>query len=207
MLKFFRYLAIPMIAVAIGCSAPQNKFSSAEILRDSRNFSNANVYGKCETDLGNVFGQFEMKSYAKTHDLTNFNTRIRLVRPMYHGLGEAVEYRDFSGDSNGVSGVGISYDTGIIGLQIRAYPLRTDQTQEAGLSFGNIFEYGDLDPYVRGFVDVNRKNGKYFSTGKFQIGLKTNQGWRVGLEFRYSDFDRKNRTGNPGIAFGAGLDF
>ncbi len=206
MVNIFRYLTISLLALSVGCSAPQNKSASVEVLRDSRHFNNVNVYGGCETDLGRVFGQFEMKSSTSHSDLTNFNSRIRIVKPIYNCFGVASEYRDFSGERNDVAGIGVSYCP-VRGIELRIYPVRTDQTQEVGISFGRVFEAGKLDPYLRGFVDVDRKNGEVSSVGKFQIGLKTEEGWRVGMELRYSDFDRKNGVENPGVAFGVGLDF
>ena len=179
MLKFL----IPILASVVGCAASQNK---------SRFFGNL--------DLNSPFNR------SDTTDLTRFNGRARLVRPIYNGFGLTAEYKDAVGDNNAVGGVGVSYSP-IKGIEARAYPLRTDgESQEAGISFGKVFEAGKLDPYVRGFTDLNKTDGRLSIIGEVQIGVRKN-GWRIASEFRYSDLDRKKGFENPGAAVGFGLDF
>lgn len=144
-------------------------------------------------------------SGADTSDLTRFNGRFRIVRPVYNGFGLTAEYKDLSGDDNNVGGVGISYSAN--GVEFRAYPFRTDGSHEACLSFGRVFEKGRLDPYFRGFFDFGRADEKDYSLGEVQLGVKTDTGWRFFAKAKYSDFERRNGIKNPAVAFGFGLDF
>jgi len=196
--------------VVAGCAAPQNKSASLEYLRDSRDFSTLSVYGGAEVaPQTRFFGNVDLNSpfnKADTTDLTRFNGRARLVRPLYNGFGLTAEYKDSVGDNNNVGGVGVSYSP-IQGIEVRAYPIRTDgESQEVGVSFGKVFEAGKFDPYVRGFADLNRTDGKLTTIGEIQVGLRR-EGWRLGVEGRYSDSDRRRGFENPAVAVGIGIDF
>ena len=207
----FRKFAIPIFAFLVGCTAPQNKSASLEVLRDSRDFSTVSVYGGAEVaPQTKFFGNLDLNSpfnRADTTDLTRFNGRARIVRSVYNGFGLTSEYKTLSGDNNDIAGVGVSYSP-IRGMEFRAYPFRTDgESQEAGISGGRVFEMGKFDPYVRGFLDVGRSNGEKYSLGEIQVGLKAESGWRICTEIRHSDFDRKKGFGNPTVAVGIGCDF
>ncbi len=206
----FKKLCLALALVA-GCAAPQNKSASLEYLRDSRDFSTVSVYGGAEVaPQTRFFGNMDLNSpfnRSDTSDFTRFNGRARLVRPLYNDFGLTTEYKDAVGDNNAVGGVGVSYSP-IKGVEVRAYPLRTDgESQEAGISFGRIFEMGKLDPYVRGFFDVGETKGKNYSLGEIQFGIKTESGWRLGVECRYSDPERRSGFEGRGAAVVIGLDF
>ncbi|MBI4163978.1 MAG: hypothetical protein HY512_03885 [Candidatus Aenigmarchaeota archaeon] len=205
----FRKIVLALTLLA-GCATPQNKSASLEYLRDSRDFSTLSVYGGAEiAPKTRFFGNVDLNSpfnRADTTDLTRFNGRARLVRSVYNGFGLTTEYKDSVGDNNAIGGFGVSYSP-VKGIEVRAYPLRTDgESQEVCLSFARIFEMGRFDPYVRGFFDVGR-SGKNYSVGEIQVGVKTERGWRFGAEIRHSDVERRNGFGNPSIAVGIGVDF
>src|SRR3989338_3492768 len=135
----FKKLCLALALVA-GCAAPQNKSASLECFRDSRDFSTVSVYGGAEVaPQTKFFGNLDLNSpfnRTDTTDLTRFNGRARIVRPIYNGFGLTAEYKDFVGDNNAVGGVGVSCSP-IKGVEVRAYPLRTDgESQEAEVSFG-----------------------------------------------------------------------
>ena len=205
----FKKLCLALALVVAGCAAPQNKSASLEYLRDSRDFSTLSIYGGAEVaPQTRFFGNLDLNSPANrsdTTDLTRFNGRARVVRTLYNGFGLTAEYKDFSGDNNAVGGAGLSYSP-VKGVEVRTYPLRTDGSQEVGVSFGRVFELGSVDPYVRGFFDVGRAEGKQYSVGELQVGLRR-EGWRLGLELRHLEADRRNGVGNPGVAVGIGIDF
>ena len=207
----FKKLLALGIVTTMGCTAPQNKSASLEYLRDSRDFSTVSVYGGAEiAPQARFFGNLDLNSpfnKAETADLTRFNGRARLVRPVYGDFGLTAEYKTASDDNNDIGGVGVSCSP-IKGLEFRVYPFRTDKkNQEACLSFGKVFEAGKFDPYFRGFFDVGEKDGKDYSLGEVQIGLKAESGWRIAVEIRYSDFDQRSGYHNPGMAGGLGVDF
>jgi len=116
------------------------------------------------------------------------------------------EYKDFVGDNNAVGGVGVSYSP-VQGVELRAYPLRTDgESQEVCLSFARVFGDGEIQPYVRGFFDVGKSGDRDYSVGEIQVGLRKN-GWRLGIEARYSDPERRSGFEGKGEAVFVGIDF
>ena len=195
--------------VVAGCAAPTNKYSAIELSRDQREFTTATAQGGFKLGEAKVFGNVDLNSPfngADTTDLTRFNGRARLVRPIYNGFGLTAEYKDAVGDNNVVGGVGFSYSP-IKGVEVRAYPLRTDgESQEVCLSFGKVFDAGSFDPYVRGFFDFGESDKKY-SVGEIQVGLRSESGWRLVAEVRHSDAERRSGFANPGVRVGIGVDF
>ena len=75
----FRKLSIPILALLVGCAAPEKKSASLEYLRDSRDFSTVSVYGGAEiAPQTKFFGNLDLNSpfnRADTSDLTRFNGR------------------------------------------------------------------------------------------------------------------------------------
>lgn len=198
-----------VLALAAGCAAPQNKFGGLEYLRDSRDYSTVSIYGGAEFSQTKFFGNVDLNSpfnRSDTTDLTRFNGRARVIRPLYNGFGVTAEAKTASGDNNDVGGIGASYSP-VKGAEIRAYPFRTDgESKETGISINRTFECGDLDPYVGGFADLRMLGGQKRGLAELQVGVRKN-GWRFGVEFRYSDFDRKNGFEGKGAAVLLGLDF
>ncbi len=204
----FKKLCLALALVA-GCAAPTNKHSSLELIRDQREFTSVTAQGGFNLGETRFFGNLDLNSpynRADTSDLARFNGRARLVRPVYNGFGLTSEYKAFSGDNNDVAGFGVSYSP-IKGIEVRTYPLKTDgETKEICLSFGRVFEAGKLDPYVRGFFDFGKSKQNY-SVGEIQLGLKTENGFRVFTELRHSEMERRNGIKSPAASFGLGFDF
>ena len=205
----FKRIAIPLLAFVVGCASPTNRYSSLEYSADNRGFNRVRVYGGSEfPEHVKFFGNIDLNSGVGDRlDLEKFACRMRLVRPMYNGFGVTGEYKDGSGENNNVAGIGVSCSP-ISGIELRAYPFRTDrESQEVGFSFKKIFDCVSWSPYVSSFGDVKFSEGGTVVKGEVQLGVKTEDGWKVFLELRYSDVDRSNGIGGEGGTVGLGHEF
>ncbi|MBI4164023.1 MAG: hypothetical protein HY512_04115 [Candidatus Aenigmarchaeota archaeon] len=202
----FRKLAMPLLALVIGCSSPTNKYSTMEYTADSAKANRIRVYGG-EEFPGRVklFGNIDLNSGEDRMDLEKFAGRMRFVRPIYNGFGVTGEYKDGSGEDNNVVGVGLSYSP-FSGMELRAYPFRTDkESWEFGFSFKKVFKFGFWRPYISSFGDLKLSEGEATAKGEVQAGIKINDVWRVFVEGRVSR-DLNGITKNL-AAVGFGYEF
>ena len=205
----FKWLAVPVLALACGCATPISKYSSTEYSSDNRDFNRVRVYGSAEfPDHTKFFGNMDLNSGIRNRlDLEKFAGRLRFVRPLGDGFGLTGEYKDGSGKDNNIAGAGFSYSP-FSGMEIRAYPFRTDKkSQEVGFSFRKIFTREYWNPYVAGFGDLKFSEGGIGAKGEIQTGVKMESGVKIFLEVRYSDSDIVIGLRSEGMAIGAGFDF